>query len=71
MSDKSESAKRWERVESEIQRDDDTVPLNVEIPRSLKREITIEKARTGEKYKELTVRVWTDYLKRQYTREED
>lgn len=70
MAEQRESQKRWQRVEQEIERDTEMVPLNVEIPKSLKREIAIEKARTGEKYKELTVRVWRDYLRRQYTSEE-
>ncbi|OBA45710.1 MULTISPECIES: hypothetical protein [Bacillati] len=67
MAEQRESEKRWARVEDEIDRDTETVALNVEIPKSLKREIAIEKARTGEKYKDLTVRVWREYLRRQYT----
>lgn len=71
MTGKREAEKRWERVDLEIDRDTEIVPLNVDIPKSLKREIAIEKARTGEKFKELTVRVWKEYLRRQYVGEEE
>lgn len=46
--------------------DADTTSFNVSIPKSLKREITIEKARTGESFKTLMVHVWVEHLRRQY-----
>ena len=71
MVKKSEGEKRWERISAEIDRDTETVSFNVGVPKSLKREITFEKARSGKKYKDLAVQAWSEYLKRQYTGKED
>lgn len=66
MAGGEEARKRWSAVEREIMNDADTTSFNVSIPKSLKREITIEKARTGESFKTLMVRVWVEHLRRQY-----
>lgn len=55
----------WSAKEAEIAADELNVPFNVEIPKSLKRELALEKVNSGMTLRDIATAALTDYLRKQ------
>lgn len=55
----------WKDTEAEIVADESSVPFNVEIPKSLKRELALEKVNSGMTLRDIATAALTDYLRKQ------
>ncbi|WP_421084853.1 hypothetical protein [Rothia nasimurium] len=55
----------WAAKEQEIAADKSNVPFNVEIPRSLKRELALQKVISGMTLRDIATAALTDYLRKQ------
>lgn len=53
----------WSEIEQEIAEDTETTPFNTDIPKSLKRQIAVEKAISGASYKQIATGALVAYLR--------
>lgn len=55
----------WSEIEQQIVDDTETTAFNVDIARSLKQQVAVEKAVTGRSYKEIVTAALVRYLREQ------
>lgn len=66
MSGNRDIGRPWSEIEHEIADDSETKPFNVEIPKSLKLQIAVEKEVSGDSYKTIVTRALVAYLREKH-----